>query len=51
MKAKDIILTIKQYALSMGVDFDVALKMLSLMHEDGVHLEEELEVVEGETDE
>lgn len=39
MNSIELILAIKDYAKQQGVDFEIALKMLGMMHEDGVHLE------------
>ena len=35
----ELILAIKEYAKRQGVDFEIVLKMLGMMYEDGVHLE------------
>ena len=35
----ELILAIKEYAKRQGVDFEIALKMLGMMYEDGVHLD------------
>ena len=37
----DLILAIEAYAKEQGVCFETALKMLNLMYDDGVHLENE----------
>ena len=39
MNSVELILAIKEYDKRQGVDFEIALKMLEMMHEDGVHLE------------
>ena len=39
MGSVELILAIKEYAKRQGVDFEIALKMLGMMHEDGVHLD------------
>ena len=39
MNSVELILAIKEYAKRQGVDFEIALKMLGMMYEDGVHLE------------
>ena len=39
MNSVELILAIKEYAKRQGVDFEIALKMLGMMREDGVHLE------------
>ena len=41
MSSVELILAIKDYAKQQGVDFEIALKMLGMMHEDGVHIEGE----------
>lgn len=42
MKRNDIIIAIETYALTQGVDFETACKMLNMMYEDNVHLEEDV---------
>jgi hypothetical protein len=37
MSSIELILAIKEYAKLQGIDFEIALKMLGMMHEDGVH--------------
>lgn len=37
MSSVELILAIEAYAKKQGVDFEIALKMLGMMHEDGVH--------------
>ena len=39
MNSVELILAIKEYTKQQGVDFEIALKMLGMMYEDGVHLE------------
>lgn len=39
MNSVELILAIKEYAKRQGVDFEIALKMLGMMYEDGVHLD------------
>ena len=39
MNSIELILAIKEYAKRQGVDFEIALKMLGMMYEDGVHLD------------
>ena len=41
MNSVELVLAIKEYAKRQGVDFEIALKMLGMMYEDGVHLEGE----------
>ena len=41
MNSVELILAIKEYAKRQGVDFEISLKMLGMMYEDGVHLEGE----------
>jgi hypothetical protein len=38
MSSIELILAVKDYAKQQGVDFEIALKMLGMMYEDGVHL-------------
>ena len=38
MNSAELILAIKEYAKQQGVDFEIALKMLRMMHEDGVRI-------------
>ena len=38
--SKELILEILKYCKVQGVDFEIACKMLTMMYEDGVHLEE-----------
>ena len=39
MSSVDLILAIKEYTKRQGVDFEIALKMLGMMYEYGVHLD------------
>lgn len=39
MTSKELIFAILDYCKVQGVDFETACRMLTMMHEDGVHLE------------